>query len=74
MLPYTHFDGDDGITQIPNDLIHLPDGRYILTAFGVRDWNPVSAGGSWTTWNSRMWTSTDTHAENWDRENASGTS
>ncbi|WP_072687128.1 DUF4185 domain-containing protein [Rhodococcus marinonascens] len=66
MLPYRHFRGD-GITQIPNDLIHLPDGRYMLTTFGVRDWANASRGGSWTTWNSRMWTSTDAHGENWVR-------
>lgn len=67
MLPYQHASGDDGISQIPNDLIHLPDGRYMLTACGIRSWASTSPGGSWTTWNSRMWTSTETNAENWDR-------
>jgi len=42
-----------------------------MTTFGVRDWaipdqgGIPSAGGSWRTWYSRQWTSTDTHAENW---------
>ncbi|WP_161987425.1 DUF4185 domain-containing protein [Prescottella subtropica] len=67
MIPYVHFGGDDGVTQIPNDIIHLPDGRYMMTCFGVRNWEPTSPGGSWTTWNSRMWTSVEPHAENWDR-------
>ncbi|EWC63727.1 putative secreted protein [Actinokineospora spheciospongiae] len=59
------------VTEIPNDLIHLPDGRYIMSTFGVRDWaipeqgGIPSAGGSWRTWYSRLWTSTDTNAENW---------
>lgn len=80
MIPYDHRDPNTArnepgqvVTEIPNDLIHLPDNRYIMTTFGVRDWairdqgGIPSAGGSWRTWYSRMWTSTDTHAENWVR-------
>ncbi|MBB1033172.1 DUF4185 domain-containing protein [Dietzia sp. CQ4] len=57
----------DGFTNIPNDLIHLPDGRYIMTTFAIRSWDPITAGGSWATFHSRLWTSTDAHAENWGR-------
>jgi len=79
MLPYDHADENTArntpgqpFTEIPNDLIHLPDGRYIMTTFGVRDWaippaGIPSAGGSWRTWYSRMWTSTETNAEDWQR-------
>ncbi|KAA2267119.1 DUF4185 domain-containing protein [Solihabitans fulvus] len=80
MIPYDPVDDETARnvpgqprTEIPNDLVHLPDGRYIMTTFGVRDWaDPThggipSAGGSWRTWYSRMWTSTETHAENWER-------
>jgi len=78
MIPYRHSDPVTArntpgqvVTEIPNDLIHLPDGRYIMTTFGVRDWaipdqgGIPSPGGSWRTWYSRQWTSTETHAENW---------
>ena len=78
LIPYVHTDPNVArntpgliVTEIPNDLIHLPDGRYMMTTFGVRDWaipdqgGIPSAGGSWRTWYSRQWTSTDTHAENW---------
>lgn len=57
----------DGFTNIPNDLIHLPDGRYMMTTFAIRSWDPISPGGSWATFHSRMWTSTEAHAENWER-------
>lgn len=57
----------DGFTNIPNDLIHLPDGRYIMTTFAVRSWANVTAGQSWATFHSRMWTSTETNAEVWGR-------
>ncbi|WP_405164768.1 DUF4185 domain-containing protein [Nocardia sp. NBC_01499] len=70
MIPYRHSPAEtpgQPITEIPNDLIHLPDGRYIMTTFGVRNWANSSAGGSWSTWYSRMWTSTETNAENWER-------
>lgn len=78
MIPYTHNVIDakkgigglpDGFTNIPNDLIHLPDGRYIMTTFAVRSWGKVNPtpGGSWATFHCRMWTSTETHAENWER-------
>jgi hypothetical protein len=78
MIPYVHRDPVTArntpgqvVTEIPNDLIHLPDGRYIMTTFGVRDWaipeqgGIPSPGGSWRTWYSRQWTSTETHAEHW---------
>ncbi len=80
MIPYDPVDDETARntpgqprTEIPNDLIHLPDGRYIMTTFGVRDWADPSkggipsAGGSWRTWYSRMWTSTETNAEDWVR-------
>ncbi|GAA0613507.1 hypothetical protein GCM10010174_33910 [Kutzneria viridogrisea] len=80
MIPYDHRDANTArnepgqvVTEIPNDLIHLPDGRYMMTTFGVRDWaiqsegGIPSPGGSWRTWYSRQWTSTETHAENWER-------
>ena len=44
----------DGFTNIPNDLIHLPDGRYMMTTFAIRSWDPISPGGSWATFHSRM--------------------
>lgn len=77
MVPYTHYDEQTArdtvglpVTEIPNDLIQLPDGRYMMTTFGVRDWavppnGVASPGGSWRTWYSRMWTSTETNAEFW---------
>ncbi|MBB4905872.1 DUF4185 domain-containing protein [Actinophytocola algeriensis] len=78
LIPYVHTDPNVArhtpglvVTEIPNDLIHLPDGRYMMTTFGVRDWaipdqgGTPSPGGSWRTWYSRQWTSTETHAENW---------
>lgn len=55
----------EGFTQIPNDVIHLPDGRYLMSAFKVRDWSPRPPGNSWVTWANRFWTSTETHAEVW---------
>lgn len=80
MIPYAHAPHDVArhqpgqvVTEIPNDLIHLPDGRYMMTTFGVRDWaipdqgGIPSPGGSWRTWYSRQWTSTETHAEHWTR-------
>lgn len=73
MVPYVHrggiYDGQlpDGFTNIPNDLVHLPDGRYIMTTFAIRSWGNATSGGSWATFHSRMWTSTDAHAENWGR-------
>lgn len=73
MIPYQHCGTvhtgclPDGFTNIPNDLIHLPDGRYIMTTFAIRSWDPITPGNSWATFHSRMWTSTETHAENWVR-------
>lgn len=80
MIPYDPVDDETARnvpgqprTEIPNDLIHLPDDRYIMTTFGVRDWADPRTGGipspgdSWRTWYSRLWTSTETHAEDWYR-------
>lgn len=79
MIPYIHYDAATArsvpghtFTEIPNDLIQLPDDRYLMTTFGVRDWGDPphgikSAGGSWRTWYSRLWQSTDLLAENWER-------
>ncbi|RVW06525.1 DUF4185 domain-containing protein [Rhodococcus spongiicola] len=74
MIPYESrggiFSGElpDGFTNIPNDLIHLPDGRYIMTTFAIRSWaHDATDGNSWATFHSRMWTSTETHAEHWGR-------
>ncbi|WP_333619466.1 DUF4185 domain-containing protein [Dietzia sp.] len=73
MINYRHAGGPDngrlpdGFTNIPCDLIHLPDGRYVMTTFAIKSWASVTEGSSWETFHSRMWTSTDTHAENWVR-------
>lgn len=53
-----------GYTQIPNDVIHLPDGRYIMSAFVVRSWDRHGPA-SWLTWSNRFYVSTETHAEHW---------
>lgn len=55
-----------GVTQIPNDVVHLPDGRYLLSAFVVRDWSSSGPGDSWITWCNRFYVSNDKHAENWE--------
>lgn len=73
MIPYRHAGTPragrlpDGFTNIPNDVIHLPDGRFLMTTAAVRSWDPAITDGSWSTFHSRMWTSTDTHAETWER-------
>lgn len=73
MINYRHAGGPedgrlpDGFTNIPCDLVHLPDGRYVMTTFAIRSWAPVTPGNSWETFHSRMWTSTDEHAERWVR-------
>lgn len=38
-----------------------------MTTFAIRSWANVTPGGSWSTFHSRMWTSTETHAELWSR-------
>ena len=73
MINYRHSGGPDsgklpdGFTNIPCDLIHLPDGRFMMTTFAIKAWGPVTEGRSWETFHSRMWTSTDEHGENWVR-------
>lgn len=71
-VPYTHQSKSDamaregdGFTNIPNDMVHLPDGRWLLSTFAVRSWDSQGEGGSWLTWANHFWTSTDTHGENW---------
>ena len=53
-----------GYTQIPNDVIHLPDGRYVMSTFVVRSWDRHGPA-AWLTWSNRLYVSTETHAEHW---------
>lgn len=71
VVDYTHQSKADaytreagGFTQIPNDVVHLPDGRYLLSTFVVRSWDRHGAA-SWLTWCNRLWTSTQRDAETW---------
>jgi hypothetical protein len=56
----------DGFTQIPCDMVHLPDGSWLLANFMIRSWEPHGPA-SWLTWGVRFWTSKDIHGENWQR-------
>ncbi|MDO4910984.1 MAG: DUF4185 domain-containing protein [Corynebacterium sp.] len=59
----------DGFTNIPCDLIQLPNGEFLMSTFAIKSWNPESLGGSWTTYHSRLWISRQEHGEDWDRTN-----
>lgn len=74
VISYTHHSAatartvkDAAFTHIPNDMIHMPDGRFLLSTFSVRDWENSTPGGSWNTWANCLWVSNEQHAENWDR-------
>ena len=56
--PYAPF------TIIPNDIVHLPDGTYLLSTFVVRSWDS-HGDHSWLTWGNKFYKSTDKHGENW---------
>lgn len=51
-------------TIIPNDIVHLPDGTYLMSTFVVRSWQR-SGAHSWVTWGNKFYTSADKHGENW---------
>ena len=51
-------------TVIPNDMVHLPDGTYLLSAHHVETWDRQGRY-SWVTFCNRFYQSNDTHAEHW---------
>lgn len=57
----------DGFTNIPNDMVHLPNGLYLMSTFAIKSWDPITPGKSWATFHSRFWQSTETNAEVWTR-------
>lgn len=72
VLPYTHANKatayntpDAPFTVIPNDVVHLPDGTYLMSAHHVRSWDR-HGDASWVTWCNRFYISREKHAENWD--------
>lgn len=71
VVDYTHQPKDVAYTKpyapftvIPNDIVHLPDGTYLMSTFVVRSWER-SGPYSWQTWGNKFYTSTDKHGENW---------
>lgn len=56
--PYAPF------TVIPNDVVHLPDGTYLMSTFVVRSWER-SGPYSWVTWGNKFYKSTEVHGEHW---------
>ena len=54
-----------GVTHIPNDVVHLPDGTYVLSAHVVKDWNRAGRS-SWQTWCNRLFMSAQRDAEHWE--------
>ena len=74
-LPYAHASKDNAynvpnapFTVIPNDVVHLPDGTYLMSAHHVRSWDRHGAA-SWLTWCNRFYISREQHAENWEVAN-----
>lgn len=68
---YTHHSADTAnttpyapFTIIPNDIVHLPDGTFLMSTFVVRSWNR-SGRYSWVTWGNKFFKSTDKHGEDW---------
>ena len=51
-------------TIIPNDIVHLPDGTFLMSTFVVRSWKRHGRH-SWLTWGNKFFVSTDKHGENW---------
>ena len=71
-LPYEHASKDTAyntkdapFTVIPNDVVHLPDGTYLMSAHHVRSWDR-HGDASWLTWCNRFYISREKHAENWE--------
>lgn len=56
---------DRATTQIPNDAVHLPDGRYLMSTFLVRSWER-HGDASWLTWCNRLHVSHQRDAEVWE--------
>lgn len=51
-------------TIIPNDIVHLPDGTFLMSTFIVRSWER-SGPYSWVTWGNKFYKSTEKHGEDW---------
>lgn len=78
VLAYTHATESEAMndknkvrTIIPNDVIHLPDGTYLMHAHRVRSWNRHGRH-SWLTWSSQFFMSTQRDAETWTEAKAPG--
>lgn len=72
VVGYVHHPADVANTQryapftiIPNDIVHLPDGTYLMSTFVVRSWQR-SGSHSWVTWGNKFYKSTEKHAEQWE--------
>lgn len=55
---------DDPFTVIPNDVIHLPDGQYLMSAHHVRTWARVGRA-SWWSFCNRLYQTRERNAEDW---------
>lgn len=56
---------DRPFTVIPNDVVHLPNGTYLMSAHHVKSWKRSGRFG-WVTFCNRFYKSTQRDAENWE--------